>query len=303
MQFNAEYFAVIGNSTLRMMAPLLFASLTAAICSKAKVFNISMEGTMTAGAFFSIVVNYYTHNVLLSVLAAVLSSVLFSALVGFFTIRLKASPVVVGLAANSLITGLTSYLLYVIFQTKGVFSDPQLVSLTKLNLPVIRNIPILSTVLSNLTVIDYLSYFTAIGIYIFLYKTVIGFRIRAIGINPEAARSLGTPVERYQFLVISVSGVFTGLAGCLLSMGSVTLFIQNITSGRGYIAMAANNLGRSHPLGVWVSSFFFGICQALGNFLQNTSLKTQLTSSIPYAATILALIAFDIRKRINTKGN
>jgi ABC-type uncharacterized transport system permease subunit len=193
--------------------------------------------------------------------------------------------------------GATTYLLYIIFKTKGVFTHTSLIGIPKVSLPLINNIPILSTIFSGLTILDYLSFAIAILIYIFLYRTVIGYRIRAIGINSEAARSLGTPVEKYQFLIISFSGVLCGLAGCLLSMGSVKLFIQNITSGRGYIAMAANHLGKSHPLGVLMASLFFGCCQALGNFLQHTSLKTQVTSSIPYVATIIALVLFTVQKR------
>jgi Uncharacterized ABC-type transport system, permease component len=297
MQLDAQYFAMIGNSTLRMMMPLLYASLAAAICNKVKVFNISMEGTMMAAAFTSIVVNHYTHSILASVLGAVISSVLLSAAIAWFIIKLKASPVVVGMAINTSMAGLTSYLLYMFFDTKGMYTSTELVSLTKLNLPVIRSIPILSTLLSNLTALDYFAIVASVLIYVFLYKTVLGYKVRAIGINSEAARSLGTPVERYQFAVFSLSGVLTGLAGCLLSMGSVTLFILNITSGRGYIAMAANNLGRSHPLGVLLSSFFFGIFQSLGYVLQSTSLKTQITSSIPYVATIIALVAFSIQKK------
>ena len=82
-------------------------------------------------------------------------------------------------------------------------------------------------------------------------------------------------------------------------MGSVTLFMQNMTSGRGYIAMAANNLGMSNPIGVFLSSLFFGFSQAAGNVLQNTSLKTQITASIPYIATVVALVIFSIKKRKN----
>ncbi len=195
--------------------------------------------------------------------------------------------------------------------------------------------------LSGLTIIDYLAVAIAIGMYFFLYKTVLGFRLRAVGINEEAAKSLGTPVERYQFLTITLSGILSGLGGVLLSMSTVTLFIQvgineeaakslgtpveryqfltitlsgilsglggvllsmstvtlfiqDITSGRGYIALAANNLGQSHPLGVLVSSVFFGVSQAIGNALQNTSLKTQMTASLPYIATIVALILFSV---------
>ena len=121
-------------------------------------------------------------------------------------------------------------------------------------------------------------------------------------INKEAARSLGTPVEKYQFLTISLSGILCGLGGVLLSMGTVTLFMQNMTSGRGYIAMAANNLGKSHPIGVLLSSLFFGFSQAAGNVLQNTSLKTQITASIPYVATIVALILFSIQNKRKKKN-
>lgn len=294
MEFNLEYLAVIANSTIRMTTPILLVTLAAAICSKVKIFNIAMEGTMLTGAFFSIVANYFTGSVFLSVLAGVVSSMLISALVGFCVIKLKASAVVVGMAVNTMMGGVTTYLMYLIFKTKGVFSDPSLVSLPKIDLPLIQDIPFVGTMLSGLTIIDYLAVVIAIGMYFFLYKTVLGFRLRAVGINEEAAKSLGTPVERYQFLTITLSGILSGLGGVLLSMSTVTLFIQDITSGRGYIALAANNLGQSHPLGVLVSSVFFGVSQAIGNALQNTSLKTQITASLPYIATIVALILFSV---------
>lgn len=303
MEFNIEYFAVILNSMIRMTSPILLVTLTAAMCSKVKIFNIAMEGTMLAAAFFSIVANYYTGSVFLSVLAAIVTSMLISALVGYCVIKLKASAVVVGMAINTMMGGVTTYLLYLIFKTKGVFSDPSLVSLPKISLPIIEDIPVLGTALSGLTLIDYLSFFIAIGLYIFLYKTVLGFRLRAVGINPEAAKSLGTPVERYQFLTITLSGILTGLGGVLLSMSTVTLFIQDITSGRGYIALAANNLGNSHPLGVLFSSFFFGVCQSFGTVLQNTSLKTQITASLPYVATIIALILYSLHHKRKKKMN
>ncbi len=294
MEFNLEYLAVIANSTIRMTTPILLVTLAAAICSKVKIFNIAMEGTMLTGAFFSIVANYFTGSVFLSVLAGVVSSMLISAIVGFCVIKLKASAVVVGMAVNTMMGGVTTYLMYLIFKTKGVFSDPSLVSLPKIDLPLIQDIPFVGTMLSGLTIIDYLAVAIAIGMYFFLYKTVLGFRLRAVGINEEAAKSLGTPVERYQFLTITLSGILSGLGGVLLSMSTVTLFIQDITSGRGYIALAANNLGQSHPLGVLVSSVFFGVSQAIGNALQNTSLKTQMTASLPYIATIVALILFSV---------
>ena len=299
MNLSMEYFAAIVSSTLRQCAPLLYCSLAAAICTKAQVFNIAMEGLMMASAFFSIVANFYTHSVWIALLAGVASSVVLALTLGFFIIRLKASPVIAGMALNTMMGGATTYLMYVFFGTKGVFTDPSLVGPPKVKL--FNGVPGLGGMLAGLTAVDYLSFVAAILVYIVLYRMTVGYRLRAIGISPEAARSLGTPVERYQYATLAVSGALCGLAGMLLSMGSVTLFIQNITSGRGYIAMAANNLGKSHPLGVLAASLFFGCCQALGNFLQNTSLKGQITASIPYAATVLALILFTVKKRASRK--
>lgn len=301
MNLSIDYIVMILNSMLRMTTPILMASLTAAVCNKVGVFNIGMEGIMMAGAFFSIVANYYTHSVVLALAAGALSGLIISAVVAFCIIKLKAAPTVVGMAMNTLMSGATIYLMYVLFHVRGVFTDPSLIPLTKINLPIIKNIPLLSVVFGNLTIVDYLGVILAIGIYIFLYKTVAGFRIRAIGINPEAARSLGTKVERDQFIAVAMSGILCGLGGCALSMGGVTLFIQDITAGRGYMAMAACNLGGAHPLGVLFSSFFFGFCQAIGNALQNTSLKTQITSSIPYVATIVALMVFYVVRKNKEK--
>ncbi len=297
MNINIVYIEQVLNSTIRMMTPLLFASLAAAMSNKVKIVDISMEGVMLAGAFFGIVVNYFTKNVYLAVLGSAFSGFVVSSIVAYFIIKLKANPVVVGMATNVMMSGVTVYLMYVIFETRGVFTDPTLKSLPKINLWLIKDIPFLGAVLKNLTIIDYLAFVMAIVLYIFLYKTVLGYRIRAIGINESAAKSLGTKTERYKFWTIALSGILSGLGGSLLSMGSVTLFIQNITSGKGYIALAANNIGRSHPLGVLASTAFFGFSQSLGNVLQNTQLKSQITQSIPYVATILALISFTLYRR------
>ena len=295
MILDWTYISAIISSTFRMCSPILLCSLAAAICSKAAVFNIAMEGCMMISAFFSIVVNYYTAgNVFLSVLAGVASSMLVSAILAFFIIKLKSSPVVVGMAINTMSSGLTTYLMFIFFHTKGLFQHPSLVGLHKITPFFAEALPEVASMFYGLTIVDYLSWIIAIGVYVFLYKTVIGFRIRAIGINSEAARSLGTPVEKYQFWTMTLSGILCGLAGVLLSMGSVTLFIQNITSGKGYIAMTANNLGASHPLGVAAASLFFGICQSVGSFLQQTSLKGQITGAIPYVATILASIVSSV---------
>ena len=111
--------------------------------------------------------------------------------------------------------------------------------------------------------------------------------------HKDAANSLGINGDRIQILTIIFSGALSGLGGVLLTMGGVTLFAQNITAGRGYIAMASASLGAAHPIGTIVSSAFFGLAQSLANFLQNSSISSELTMAIPYAATIFALMAYN----------
>jgi general nucleoside transport system permease protein len=296
MNLSPEYIIVLINSTIRMTAPILLVTLSAALCSKVNLLHIGLEGAMIAGAFFSIVVNYFTGNVFLSIMAGAMAGVIVSGLIAVSVVTFKANAVVAGLAANTLVIATTTYLLYLIFNTRGIFTSPELVGMAKINLPLIKDIPFVGGIMANLTILDYFAFIAPFIIFIFLYKTVLGFRVRAVGVNIEAARSLGTPVERYQILTMTLSGALSGMGGVLLSMGAVTLFIQEITAGRGFIALAANTLGQSHPIGVLLSTAFFGATQALGNALQNTAIKGQITASIPYASTILALIGLYVYK-------
>ncbi len=286
---NWEYIASIVNSTLRMTTPILLAALGSAICSKVGVFNIALEAQMLIATFFSIVVNYFTRNVYLSVLAGIFSGMLIGYIVAVLQVKYRAADMVIGTSLNLLVSGATSFLLYLIFGLRGKLVDNKLVSLPKINLPVIKDIPILGRVLENLTAVDYLAYIIAILIFIYLYKTVSGFRTLSVGINKEASESLGTKALRIQMIVVTLSGALCGLGGVVLSMGQVTMFTENMTSGRGFIAMAAASLGVNHPLLTIVSSLFFGLCQSIGSALQNV-IKSQLTMTLPYIATILALM-------------
>jgi simple sugar transport system permease protein len=297
---NITYVASVINSTLRSTTPILLAALGCAICSRVGVFNIALEAQMLIACFFSIVVNYYTANVYLSVLAGVLSGALVGLVVAVLQVKYKAADMVIGTSLNLLVGGATSFLLYLIFGLRGKLVDNRLVSLSKINLPIIRDIPFLGRVLENLTIIDYLSYIIAVVLFVYLFKTVSGFRTLSVGINKSAAESLGTKATRIQMRMVVLSGALCGLGGTVLSMGQVTMFTENMTSGRGFIAMAAASLGMSHPLLTILSSLFFGLCQGIGTALQNV-IKSQLTMTLPYIATIIALVVFSGRTHSSKK--
>ncbi len=293
MNITPLYLASVFNSVLRYMTPLLLVTLCAGVCSKARVFNIGLEGTLLMSAFFAFLTQYYTRNILLAILAGIVTGMVVTLVIALAIVKMNGEPMTVGMAINKFAQGLTTFLLQMIFHTKGTVSDTTMAGLPKVNLTFLGKSEILSTMFGNLTVLDYAAFVLAIIMFIIMYKTVMGFRIRCIGINPDAASSLGIRVPLYRIVATTLSGSMIGLAGCLLSLGSVTMFMQNISAARGYVAIAANNLCFGHPIGALASSALFGFTTALSQILQNTAMRQQILNCIPYIATIAAMAVFN----------
>jgi ABC-type uncharacterized transport system permease subunit len=292
---DANFIFAILNSAIRSTTAIMMAALGSAICNRSGVFNVALEGQMLIGSFAAIAINWFTGSIILSVFGGILAGGVIGALVGVLQVRYKAADMVVGTSVNLLVGALTSVLLFILFGVKGSFKNPALLSLPKINLPIVKDIPYISTLLSNLTILDYLSYVVAIGLFIYLFKTVGGYHLISIGVKREAAQSMGLRPQRTQIMAVMVSGLLCGFGGVVLSMGQVTLFTENMTSGRGFIGMAACNLGRNNPIIIIVSSLFFGFCDAFASIAQN-SIPSQITQSIPYIATIIALMLFSREK-------
>ncbi len=289
------------ESTIRMVTPILLAALGAVITSRAGVFNIGLEGLILIGAFFGILGNYLTGNLFLAVLFAIVSSGAVSLILAVVIIKLKANEVVAGISINFLAIGMTNFMLLAFFGMKGSYYDSNMVGLPMLQIPIIKNIPILK-MLSGHTIITYFSYLLVIGIYYFLFKTVVGFRLRAIGESPESAKSLGLNVNKYKYLSVLASGVLCGLAGVQLSLGQVTMFTSGMTAGKGYIALVANMLGQMHPIGTLGASLLFGLMDAVSIRLQGLNIPTQFTLMLPYLITLISLFFFR-KKNITSGGN
>lgn len=293
---NGNLILATLNSAIRSTTPIMMAALGSAICNRAGVFNVALEGQMLIGSFTAIAVNWYTHNLLLAVLFGILSGGVIALLVAILQVKCKAADMVIGTSLNLFVGALTSILLFVLFGVKGGFKDPALLSLPNIQLPIISQIPYVSALFANLTILDYLSYLVALVLFIFLFKTVRGYHYLSVGIKSEAAESMGINATATKMKAVILSGFLCGFGGVALSMGQVTLFTENMTAGRGFIGMAACNLGRSNPLLIALSSLFFGFCDALGTVAQN-SIPSQLTRAIPYISTILALILFSRERK------
>ena len=287
---NAMYIAAVINSAFRYTSPVLFAALGSLICTKCDVFNVALEGQMLLGSFCAIVVNYYTNNVFLSILGGVGGGVLLSLLVAFLQITLKVRDMVVGTALNILAQSVTSFGMQLIFGTRGTIQGYGMVSLPRFSLR-LWNLSFFNRIFESLSLFDYLSYVVAVLVFIYLYKTVGGFHLMSVGISADAAESLGIKSKRTQMRAIIVSGVLCGIAGVAQCMGSVTVFVENMTAGRGWIAMGAASMAQGHPLTVILTSLFFGATISLSKTLQ-AYINSYFTESFPYLCTVIAIAVY-----------
>jgi len=289
------------NSTLRFVAPILMAALGGMICQRAGIFNIALEGLMLIGAFAAVVGSYFTGSAAGGVVAAVVGGVAMALVMSLFVVNLRGDSIVVSIAINLLAVGLTAFLLRVLFGVKGAFQDPSLEGLGRIAIPILDPIPVLGPLLSGHTMLVYLSLILLPVSYLVLYRMVWGLRIRGVGENAAAAQTLGVSVRVTQYGALMASGALCGLAGAQLSLGNVTLFVENMSAGRGWIAVVAVMLGQARPLGVGAASLLFGFTDSLGFRLQGLNLPSQVTESIPYIATLAGLFLVAIRKRAQAK--
>ncbi len=284
-----------GFAIFRVMTPILFPAIGVAISSLAGSINIAMEGTMLISAFTGVMVSYFTKNLYLALLAGLLAGVIMGFLLGYFHLKLKADIILAAIALNMFASGSTIFMLFLIAKDKGTSISLRSLVFPKVHLPLIKEIPIIGEIISGHNILTYVAILSIIFVYFLIYKTPLGLRIRAVGQNPDAAESVGVDVKRIKLYSLLISGFFGALGGLYLSMGYVSWFGRDMTAGRGFIAVAASNLGGHLPLGVFISSIFFGLINATAIYLAPLRVPSEFTQLIPYVTTIIALTLYSIR--------
>ena len=287
--------AALLDSVIRAMIPILLAALGGMICERAGVFQIAMEGMMLAGAFAAVAGSYLAEYSGLGVLFAMVAGVMVSLMLAFGTVSRRGDPIVLGIALNLMALGLTGFLLPQIFDVRGVFQHARIDGLDRIAIPLLSDIPWIGPVVFNQTILAYLAFLLVPGIWIFIFRTPLGLRLRGVGERPLAAQSLGVSPTAYKYGAVIASGVLSGLAGAQLALGNVVQFAENMSSGRGWVAVVAVMLGRAHPFAVLGASLLFAFAEGLGFRLQGNGLPVQITDSLPFVVTLIALIA--ARKR------
>lgn len=291
-------------SILRITAPILFATLGAVVGEKAGVSNIGLEGIMMVSALFGSFAAYWSGSWAAGVLLAVVIGILVALLMGFFAFNLKTDIILVGIAVNMIGSGGTLFLVKVITQLtegKALASTTSLITkdlqVPSWNIPLLQNIPVLGEVFSGHCILTYLAFLLVFLTWVLLYKTPLGMNIRSVGENPNAASSVGVSVIRIKYIAIGFSGAMAGFGGAFMSMYYAMGWSQDMVSGRGFIALAAQAMGAGEPLGAMLSALVFGFAQALGIKISSTGTDSNLVSPIPYLVTILGLVVFALVAR------
>ena len=284
-----------GFAILRVMTPILFAAIGVAITALSGAINISMEGTMLFAAFFGVIVSAFTQNLFLSFIAGIIAGIALASILAYFHLKLKADIILAAIALNMFSSGFTIFLLYIFAKDKGTSSSLKSLVFPSIQIPILKNIPIIGEIFSGHNVLTYLALLSVVIFYIIIFKTPLGLRIRAVGQNPDAASSVGVNVNKIRFYALLLSGIFGALGGLYLSMGYVSWFARDMTAGRGFIAIAASNLGAHLPFGVFLASLLFGILNTIAIYLASLQIPSEFIQMIPYIATVVTLTIYSIQ--------
>ena len=287
------------QSAVQAITPILLAALAGVICGTVGVFNLALEGQMLIGAFAAISGSYLAHSAGVGVAAAVAATVAFSLILAIGATLFRGDAVVIGIGMNLLASGLTAYLMRAWFNVSGTFSDPSIQGLARIRLAALQAVPVIGWGFARQTAITWAAWALVVVTGLVLFRTPLGLRLRGVGEQADAAETLGVDVNRYRIATVLASGALCGLAGAQLSLGAVSVFAEDMTAGRGWIAVVAVMLGRNHPLYSAAACALFGFADAVGLRLQGEGLPNQLTDIAPYVATLLALAISHGRARVN----
>lgn len=295
---------ILGNilyDSVYHTAPILLCVLGGIFAYKANVLNISLEGLMLAGAFFSMLVANLTQSLAAGYLCAILICMLLGLIFSFMSVTCKGNVIILGLAINMLVPAFAGFILQMM-QSANITLPWVNVADFKINIPIVENIPLVGRILSGHPPITYLA-FIGIGVMaVLMNKTRFGIYVRTTGENEDAARSLGLKTNRYKYIAILIGSFCCALAGVNLSLERMAIYTNNMTAGRGFIAIAAIYCGRGAPVASSMYAVAFGIARSLAvNLSLYAGPTAALFDVIPYMIMAVVLTAVSMLKRRNIK--
>jgi simple sugar transport system permease protein len=278
---------LIGNIlhlTLRAGTPLLIVALGELICQRSGVLNLGQEGMMLMGAVTGFVIAYETGNSSLGFIAAIMAGVMMSLLFGFVVLHLQGNQVASGLALTILGVGLSAFI--------GMQYVGDSVGVATWNFFGLSDIPLLGDILFSHDIFVYLSVLAVCALFFLLKHTRAGLLLRAVGESPQSAHAMGIGVIKIRYLAVAFGGAMAGLAGAYLSLVITPMWAENMTAGRGWIALALVVFASWRVERVLLGAYLFGFMGVMNMALQGLGVPTSpnLLAIMPYAATILVLV-------------
>ena len=280
---------------IRLAVPLLLTALGETLTEKAGVINVGLEGMMLAGALAGFGASYGLHSAWAGALAAMLAGMALAGLFALLAVRLGADQVVVGTAINILALGLTGVFFRALPHLNGAMA-PSFLSPTLPFLHPAHGLPSLAARLGSAlfeqNALGWIALALVPALALFLYRTRMGLRLRACGEYPVAADAAGVRVGRVRVGAVLAGGALAGLGGAYLSIGYTNGFVENMSAGRGFIALAVVILGRWNPGGVALAALLFGLASAAQFAFQatRTGVPYQFFLALPYLLTLAALL-------------
>ena len=275
-------------SMVRIATPLLLMALGGLLCQRAGVFNIAMEGFSLVGAFAAVAfVQFSGGSVWIGLLGAMIVGVVYSSIYALFVTKFKANNIIASIA---------------MFDVQGAYSPDEIHKLDMIQIPILKNIPILNC-LSGQSIVTYVSLFLVVIVYIVLFKTKAGLNICAVGESEDAAKTAGVNPNWIKCKVVLICGALCGLAGAYLSIVSVSQFSEDMVQGRGFTAFTAFTFGNAHPVGTTLACLLFGFAEAVGIRIElmGMDIPPSIIKMFPYMLAIIALAISSYTTKLKVK--
>lgn len=290
---GVDFFA----ATVRMASPVLYATLGGILNERAGVINIGLEGIMLTGALTGVVASFYTGDPWVGFWAAAVAGGVLGLVHAFLSISLEANQIVAGAAINIACLGLTSFVIRILFGLKD--QQRMVPHFVPSHVPFLSDLPFVGRVLFAQNVVVYAAYALVPVLAFVLYRTRWGLVIIAAGEHPRAADTMGIDPNRVRYVCTVLSGMAVGAGGASLSLGQLHFFVDDMTGGRGFMALAALIFGRWDPVGGLVACLLFGAADALQFRIQATGVNIpyQFMLMVPYVLTLVVLVVFVARAR------
>ena len=276
------------QSTIRNATPLIFAALGGLFSERSGVVNIGLEGLMLISAFAGVVGASFSGSALVGLLTAIGAGLVFALIHALMTITFEADQIISGTAINLLALSGTGFLMVVIFGSGG--TSPRVNGFESVAIPLLSDIPLIGRALFDQSLLVYLMYALVPTVFFVVFRTPFGLRLRATGEAPEAVDTAGVSVYRMRYYGVALSGMLAALGGAYLSMGLLSAFTENMTNGRGFIALAALIFGRWNPIGAAGAALLFGFAQAITFRVDQEAVPIEFIEMLPYILTIIVVV-------------